>query len=87
MLVPYLRGAGDLPQWGTDEWDSKAAELVANTLNTFPQMRNSTVPRTSGNTPNPTRNDNHRITAEELETMSSEEIYEAAKQGKIKHLY
>ena len=87
MLVPYLRGAGDLPQWGTDEWDSKAAELVTNTLNTFPQMRNSTVSRTSGNTPSPTRNDNHRITAEELENMTSEEIYEAAKQGKIKHLY
>ena len=87
MLVPYLRGSGNLPTWGSDEWDSKAAELVTNTLSAFPQMRTTQVSHTSGNTPSPTRNDNHRITAEELENMTSEEIYEAAKQGKIKHLY
>lgn len=87
MLVPYLRGAGTLPTWGSDEWDSKAGELVTNTLTAFPQMRATQVSHTSGNTPNPTRNDDHRITSEELETMTSEEIYEAAKQGKIKHLY
>lgn len=87
LLVPYLRGSGDLPKWGSDEWDSKAGELVTNTLNTFPQMRNSTVSRTSGNTPSPTRNDDHLITAEELKTMSAEDIYAATKQGKLKHLF
>lgn len=87
MLVPYLRGSGNLPEWGDDEWDSKAAELVANTLKTFPQMRGNNVSHTSGNTPSPTRDDDHLITAEELKTMSAEDIYAATKQGKLKHLF
>ena len=52
-LVPYLRGVGDLPQWGSDEWDSKAGKLVTATLNSFPQFKAGGVaPRTSG-TPAP----------------------------------
>lgn len=87
MLVPYLRGSGNLPEWGSDDWGGKAAQLVTDTLNSFPQLRAGNAPRTSGNTPSPTRNDDHLITAEELKNMSAEDIYAATKQGKLKHLF
>lgn len=87
LLAAFLRDSGDLPQWGDDAWDSKAAELVASTLKAFPQIRAGGVPRTSGNAPSPTQNNEHVITAEELAEMTSDQIYQAASQGKLKHLY
>lgn len=85
LLAAFLRDSGDLPQWGDDAWDSKAAELVASTLKAFPQIRAGGVPRTSGNAPSPTQNNDHVITAEELAEMTSDQIYKAASQGKLKH--
>lgn len=88
LLVPYLRGSGDLPQWGTDEWDSKAGELVKNTLNSFPQFKaGGTAPRTSG-TPAPTNNsDGQILTADDLDRLYTqgkfEEINKAVKEGRI----
>lgn len=88
LLVPYLRGSGQLPAWGDDEWEGKATRIVTDTLNTFPQFKpGGTAPRTSGNTTGPTRNDDHLITADELKSMTAEEIYAANKAGKLKHLY
>ena len=88
LLVPFLRGSGNLPQWGSDEWDSKAGELVTNTLNSFPQFKAGGVaPRTSG-TPAPTNNDDGRIlTADDLDRLYAqgkfEEINKAVKEGRI----
>lgn len=76
MLVPYLRGSGNLPGWGSDEWDSKAGELVTDTLNQFPQMRAGNAPRTSGNTPSPTRNDATRVTREDLKELAAKGDWE-----------
>lgn len=87
LLAAFLRDSGDLPKWGDDAWDSKAAELVTSTLKAFPQIRAGGVPRTSGNAPSPTQNNDHVITAEELAEMTSDQIYKAAAQGKLKHLY
>ena len=89
LLVPYLRGSGDLPEWGTDEWDSKAGELVKNTLNSFPQFKaGGTAPRTSG-TPAPTNNDDGQIlTADDLNRLYTQgkfaEINKAVKEGRIR---
>ena len=88
LLVPYLRGSGNLPKWGSDEWDSKAGELVTNTLNSFPQFKAGGVaPRTSG-TPAPTNNDDGRIlTADDLDRLYAqgkfEEINKAVEEGRI----
>lgn len=88
LLVPYLRGSGDLPTWGSDEWDSKAAELVTNTLKIFPQFKaGGTAPRTSG-TPAPTNNNDGQIlTADDLDRLYTqgkfEEINKAVKEGRI----
>lgn len=88
LLVPYLRGSGDLPTWGSDEWDSKAAELVNNTLKIFPQFKaGGTAPRTSG-TPAPTNNsDGQILTADDLNRLYAqgkfEEINKAVKEGRI----
>ena len=89
LLVPYLRGSGDLPTWGSDEWDSKAGELVTNTLNTFPQFKaGGAAPRTSG-TPDPTNNNDGQIlTADDLNRLYAqgkfEVINKAVAEGRIR---
>ena len=89
LLVPFLRGSGNLPKWGSDEWDSKAGELVTNTLNSFPQFKaGGTAPRTSG-TPAPTNNDDGQIlTADDLNRLYAqgkfEEINKAVKEGRVR---
>lgn len=90
ILVPFLRGSGNLPKWGSDEWDSKAGELVTNTLNTFPQFKaGGTAPRTSG-TPAPTNNDDDGqiLTADDLNRLYAqgkfEEINKAVKEGRVR---
>lgn len=90
LLVPFLRGSGNLPKWGSDEWDSKAGELVTNTLNSFPQFKaGGTAPRTSG-TPAPTNNneDGQILTADDLNRLyvqgKFEEINKAVKEGRVR---
>lgn len=90
LLVPFLRGSGDLPQWGSDEWGSKAGELVTNTLNTFPQFKaGGTAPHTSGN-PAPTNNneDGQILTADDLNRLYAqgkfEVINKAVKEGRVR---
>lgn len=90
LLVPFLRGSGNLPKWGSDEWDSKAGELVTNTLKSFPQFKaGGTAPRTSG-TPAPTNNDGDGqiLTADDLNRLYAqgkfEEINKAVKEGRVR---
>ena len=89
LLVPFLRGSGSLPKWGSDEWDSKAGELVTNTLNSFPQFKaGGTAPRTSG-TPAPTNNDDGQIlTADDLNRLYAQGkfdvINKAVKEGRVR---
>lgn len=89
LLVPFLRGSGDLPQWGSDEWGSKAGELVTNTLNTFPQFKaGGTAPHTSGNPAPTNNNDGQILTADDLNRLYAqgkfEVINKAVKEGRVR---
>lgn len=86
VLVPYLRGSGQLPQWGQDDYEATAQDVIKTVLERHPGMKAGKAPASSGNTNGPTQNDDHVITAEELKSMSSDEIYAAQKAGKLKHL-
>lgn len=37
VVVPYLRGVGQLPEWGADEYDTTAVKLIADTLTSAPR--------------------------------------------------
>lgn len=87
LLVPYLRGTGQLPEWGNDEWGGKAAELVKTTLNSFPQFKAGGAPRTSG-TPAPTNNDDGKpLSADDLNRLYKQgkyaEINKAVREGRV----
>lgn len=71
LLVPYLRGTGQLPKWGNDEWSGKADELVTSILTTFPQMKRGSTPHTSGNTNGPTRNNPKEITRDDIKELAA----------------
>lgn len=88
-LVPYLRGTGELPQWGDDEWDSKVGQLITDTLTRYPEFGRSTHARTSGNQPNPTRNnDGPTLSVEDITRMTEageyEEVNKAVREGRVK---
>lgn len=70
FLVPYLRGVG-LPEWGSDEWESKVTELVGETMERYDNARVRTAPRSSGNAPTPTGGGSDTVTREDLQRLAA----------------
>lgn len=71
MLVPLLRGLGQVPAWGEDDWDGKAAQIVADTIERYPNVRTVQAPRSSGNAPTPTPTEQN-VTREDLQRLAAE---------------
>lgn len=72
IVVPYLRGSGDLPTWGEEGWQEKAAQLAQTTLERNPQLRANHAPRTSGNAPTPTKGEHDEPTREDYQRLAAE---------------
>lgn len=88
FLVPYLRGVG-LPEWGSDEWESKVTELVKHTMERFQDARATRAPRSSGNAPTPSGSNEEKpiLGPEELQRLYAagdyDTITQAAQEGRI----
>lgn len=89
FLMPFLRGH-DLPEWGSDEWESKVTGLVKDTMERYQDARAVKAPRSSGNAQTPPNNSNGEkpvLGAEELKRLYDagdyEAINEAAREGRI----
>lgn len=88
LLIPVLKGTGKLNDLNpmAEDYQTQVAEIVKATVEAFPQLRAQTVPSSSGQSPTPTKNAPAPITLDDLNSMSTEEIYEAQKSGRLNHL-
>ena len=70
FVVPFLRGAG-LPDWGSEDWESKVTQRVKETLERYTDARANRAPRSSGNAPTPTPGGQNEVTREDLESLAA----------------
>ena len=90
LTVPFIKGgeAFNALDPSADDYEAQVAELVAETVAATPKLRAQVAPASSGNAPTPSENSGSRkLTVEDLDNMSPEEIYEARKAGKLNHLF
>ena len=85
IVIPYLRGSGNLPDFGTDDYDSQVEQIIADTLENQPGLRAQVAPKSSGQPSTPTGGE-ARLTRADLRSMSAEEILTARRAGKLDHL-
>lgn len=85
VVVPYLRGSGILPDFGSDDYDSQVEQIVADTLEKQPGLRAQVAPKSSGQPSTPTGGE-ARLTRADLRSMSAEDILAARRAGKLDHL-
>ena len=69
-----------------DDYPAQVAALVSDVVEKNPRLRTQVVPPSSGQSPTPSDNGQKRITVDDLEKMTPQEIYEAQKAGKLTHL-
>lgn len=78
VLVPYLRGAGVLPEWGADDYEAQAAQVVKETLERHPAFVAGKVPHSSGQAPTPVKtNSEGTLTTEDIQRLVDSGDYEA----------
>ena len=85
IVIPYLRGSGSLPDFGTDDYDSQVEKIIADTLEKQPGLRAQVAPQSSGQPSTPTGGE-ARLNRADLRKMSAEEILAARRAGKLDHL-
>lgn len=85
IVIPYLRGSGNLPDFGTDDYDSQVEKIIADTLENQPGLRAQVAPQSSGQPSTPTGGE-ARLNRADLRKMSAEEILAARRAGKLDHL-
>lgn len=85
IVIPYLRGSGNLPDFGTDDYDSQVEKIIADTLEKQPGLRAQVAPQSSGQPSTPTGGE-ARLTRADLRGMSAQEILEARRAGKLDHI-
>ena len=90
LTVPFIKGGEAFAALdpSADDYEAQVAELVAETVAATPKLRAQVAPASSGNAPTPSENSGSRkLTVEDLDNMSPEEIYAARKAGKLNHLF
>lgn len=85
VVIPYLRGSGNLPDFGTDDYESQVEQVIADTLEKQPGLRAQVAPQSSGQPSTPTGGE-ARLSRADLRSMSAEEILEARRAGKLDHI-
>lgn len=91
LTVTLLKGADQLNELDPtgDDYSSQVESVVGRAAETWPQARTQVVPKSSGQSPNPTTNSTGlgaQITRDDLDRMTPQEIYDAQKAGKLNHL-
>ena len=85
IVIPFLRGSGNLPDFGADDYDSQVEKIIADTLEKQPGLRAQVAPQSSGQPSTPTGGE-ARLNRADLRKMSAEEILAARRAGKLDHL-
>lgn len=85
VVIPFLRGSGNLPDFGTDDYDSQVEQIIADVLENQPGLRAQVAPKSSGQPSTPTGGE-ARLTRADLRSMSAQEILEARRAGKLDHI-
>lgn len=85
IVIPFLRGSGSLPDFGSDDYESQVEQIIAGTLENQPGLRAQVAPQSSGQPSTPTGGE-ARLTRADLRGMSAEEILEARRAGKLDHI-
>lgn len=85
IVIPYLRGSGNLPDFSSDDYDSQVEQIIADTLEKQPGLRAQVAPQSSGQPSTPTGGE-ARLTRADLRGMSAQEILEARRAGKLDHI-
>ena len=85
IVIPFLRGSGNLPDFSADDYDSQVEQIIADTLENQPGLRAQVAPKSSGQPSTPTGGE-ARLTRADLRSMSAEEILAARRAGKLDHL-
>ena len=85
IVIPFLRGSGNLPDFGADDYDSQVEQIIADTLENQPGLRAQVAPKSSGQPSTPTGGE-ARLTRADLRSMSAEDILAARRAGKLDHL-
>lgn len=91
LTIPFIKGGDKFHALNpTDEdYNAQVAQLVADTVEAVPKLRATTVAPSSGNAANHagTAAESGKITREQLEKMTPQEIFDAQQAGQLKHLY
>lgn len=91
LTIPFIKGGDKFHALNpTDEdYNAQVAQLVSETVEAVPKLRATTVAPSSGNTANHagTAAESGKITREDLEKMTAEEIFTAQQAGQLTHLY
>ena len=85
IVIPFLRGSGNLPDFSADDYDSQVEQIIADTLENQPGLRAQVAPQSSGQPSTPTGGE-ARLNRADLRKMSAEEILAARRAGKLDHL-
>lgn len=85
IVIPFLRGSGNLPDFSSDDYDSQVEQIIADTLENQPGLRAQVAPKSSGQPSTPTGGE-ARLTRADLRSMSAQEILEARRAGKLDHI-
>ena len=87
LAVTLLKGEGKLAELNpeSDNYNAQVAELVEGLKKDYPEAVTQAVSKSSGHPAN-SRGTDPKITREQLENMSAEEIYKAQAEGKLDHL-
>lgn len=88
LTLEVVKGTGVLDDLDPtdDDYSAQVVEKVTAVVKERPQLRAQAAPRSSGQAPTPTDNADKRLTMEDVNKMSSREVYEAQKAGKLNHL-
>lgn len=88
VLLPYMKGAGLLDGLDptAEDFTAQVAALVTKTVEEVPAFKVHTVSKSSGNAPTPTK-PTGQISRDDLKAMTSHEIVEAKRAGKLNHLF
>lgn len=88
LTLAVLKADGTLDQLDptADDYASQVEAAVSAVAEANPRLRTQVVPKSSGQAPTPTDSGTHRVSREELATMSPADVQRLAAEGKLDHL-
>lgn len=91
LTIPFIKGSEEFHALNPadDDYPAQVAALVSETVEAVPKLRAASIAPSSGNSATSvgTKAESGKITMEDLEKMTPQEIFEAQQKGQLKHLY